>query len=52
MSYMGYYFYPDAMESIDEEASEKKVLRAPRSKERTILSLLTITLLILVILII
>jgi hypothetical protein len=41
MSYMGYYFYPDAMDSIAEESGDKTKRRGHRSKLRTILSHLT-----------
>jgi hypothetical protein len=34
---MGYYFYPEAMDSIDEQADDKKK-RRQRSKVFTILS--------------
>jgi hypothetical protein len=36
MSYMGYYFYPDAMDSIDDKPDVPKKRRAGRAKALSI----------------
>ncbi len=41
MSYMGYYFYPDAMESIKDNRNGKKQRRSGRAKVLSIVALVT-----------
>src|ERR1019366_1527834 len=41
MSYMGYYFYPDAMESINDNCNRNEKRRTRRTKVLSIVALVT-----------
>jgi hypothetical protein len=41
MSYMGYYFYPEAMDSIDEQADDEEKRRQPPKLLRILSRLFT-----------